>query len=209
MWLVGAPDVVGAVLVAGLVVFMVGAVAWRLEYERPLADSLPLIHHDRRRRTWIHLWMIPALFLTPAGLAGFTALLDSPIEEVAALMAAVVYAIGSVCFIVSLAFRLTVVPWAAEHTTAAGSPPDAFGPFNSWASALYVIYMSSAYAAFAALGVAVLASADLPRWLGWLGVAWGVGFLAGFVATRFAGMFNPPFWAHAYTGVLGVVLLVS
>lgn len=206
---VGARDVVGIVLVAGLVVFMVGAVAWRLEYERPLAESLPLVHTDRRRRAWIHLWMIPALFLTPAGLAGFTAVLDAPVAMVATLMAAVVYVIGSVCFIVSLAFRLTVVPWAAERIVASGAPPDGFAPFNSWASALYVIQMASAYAAFAVLGAAVLAADDLPRWLGWLGVVWGIGFLAGFVATRFAGVFNPPFLAHTYTAVLGVALLVT
>ncbi len=206
---VDARDVVGIVLIAGLVVFMVGAVAWRLEYERPLAESLPLVHTDRRRRAWIHLWMIPALFLTPVGLAGLTAVLDSPVAVVAALMAAVAYTIGSVCFIVSLAFRLAVLPWAAEHTVASGAPPDGFAPLNAWASALYVIQMASAYAAFAVLGAAVLASEDLPRWLGWLGVAWGIGFLAGFVATRFAGPFNPPFLAHTYTAIVGVVLLAA
>jgi hypothetical protein len=59
------------------------------------------------------------------------------------------------------------------------------------------------------LGLAVLVSGNLPHWLGWLGLASGLGFLVGFVATRFAGPFNPPILAHLYPGVLGVVLLVT
>ena len=39
----------GGVLVAGLVIFLAGAAAWRLEYQRPLQESLPVIHRDRRR----------------------------------------------------------------------------------------------------------------------------------------------------------------
>jgi hypothetical protein len=54
----------------------------------------------------------------------------------------------------------------------------------------------------------VLVSEALPTWLGWTGVGWGLAFAAGLVATRFAGPFNPPFWAHLYTGTVGVLLLL-
>lgn len=199
----------GVWLVAGLVIFFVGAAAWRLEYEKPLAEALRVIHGDRRRRAWIHLWMIPAMFVTAAGVAGYAAVVGDGDAAVIALMAAVVYAMGAVCWIASLAFRLTVVPWAAERTVEDGSPPEGFAALDHWAGSLYVVHMASAYATFAILGWAVLAAGELPRWTGWLGVGWGLGFLIAFVATRFSGMFNPPFWAHAYTGVLGVVLLLS
>jgi hypothetical protein len=56
--------------------------------------------------------------------------------------------------------------------------------------------MLTAYVGSAVLGVAVLHSDELPTWLGWIGVVWGLAFAAGLVATRFAGPFNPPFWAH-------------
>jgi hypothetical protein len=74
---------------------------------------------------------------------------------------------------------------------------------------LYAVHMASAYAAFAILGAAVLAAGWLPVWVGWLGVGWGLVFLAGFVVTRFAGPFNPPFWAHTYTALVGAMLLAS
>lgn len=200
---------VGAVLLAGLVIFLVGAVRWRMTYERPLAEALRVIAGDRPRRAWIHLWMIVALLVTPAGLGALGLLLADPVARVLAVMASVVYAIGAVCWVVSLAFRLTVVPWAAEQTLGQGEPPTGFAALDAWAGALYTLHMASSYVAFALLGCALLPSGDVPGWLGWLGIGWGIVFLTGFVATRFAGPFNPPFWAHAYTGVVGAVLLMS
>ncbi len=198
---------VGGVLVAGLVIFMVGAVAWRLEYQRPLADSLPVIHRDSRRRAWIHTWMIVAMVVTPAGLAGLAVVLEGSTARVLAAMATAVYLSGGVCWIASLAFRLSVVPWAAEQTVALGRLPDGFAAYDLWAGVLYVVHMLTAYVASAVVGTAVLASNGLPAWLGWAGVVWGLAFAGGLVATRFAGPFNPPFMAHLYTGTVGVVLL--
>ena len=201
--------VTGGVLVAGLVIFMVGAVAWRLDYQRPLHESLPVIHRDRRRRAWIHTWMIAALVVTPAGLAGLTVALEEPTATVLAAMATAVYVSGGVCWIVSLAFRLSVVPWAAERTVTDGEVPDGFAAYDLWAGMLYVVHMLTAYVGSAVVGIAVLASNGLPTWLGWAGLVWGLAFAAGFVATHFAGPFNPPFFAHLYTGTVGVVLLIG
>jgi hypothetical protein len=201
-------DVVGLTLIAGLVTFLVGAGAWRLQYEKPMPQALQVIHSDRRRRAWIHLWMAPAMFVTTAGVGGYAAMAGAGnAAAVLALMSSIVYAMGAVCWVVSLAFRLTVVPWAAQHAVVHGDPPGVFVPLDHWAGALYVIHMASAYTAFALLGSAALLAHELPPWVGWLGVGWGLSFLVGFVGTRFAGPFNPPFWAHAYTGVVGLALL--
>jgi hypothetical protein len=202
-----AQVLVGVLLVAGLVVFLVGAGAWRLAYEQPLQDALVAIHADRRRRAWIHLWMIPAMFLTSGGVLGMAAVVREETAIVLSLMAGIVYALGAVCWIASLAFRLTVVPWAAEYTVEHGHVPEGFTALDRWAGSLYSVHMISAYVAFAILGAAVLADGQLPTWAGWGGVVGGVGFAAGFLATRQAGPFNPPLWAHVYTAVLGVLLL--
>jgi len=200
---------VGGFLISGLVVFLVGAVGWRLDYQRPLDEALPLIHRDRRRWTWIHTWMIAGLVITPAGLVGLTLALEEPTATVLAGMATAVYGVGAVCWIVSLAFRLTVMPWAAERTVTSGKVPDGFAAYERWAGTLYLVHMVTAYVSSAVLGTAALASEALPAWLGWAGVVWGLAFAAGFVATRFAGPFNPPFWAHLYTGAVGLVLLLG
>ncbi len=203
----GSETVVGGFLVAGFVVFLTGAVRWRLAYEQ--ADALPLIHTDRNRRLWIHLWMLPAMFITSAGVAGFGVLMDTRSGAVAAAMGAVVYVLGAMAMIVHLAFRLTVVPWAAERYVEDGATPGGFDVLERWAGLLYVVHMTASYAAFVLLGAAVLASDTVPQWAGRLGVGLGIACLAGFVVTRFAGPFNPPILAHTYTALLGVVLLAT
>lgn len=201
-------SLVGGVLVAGFGIFLVGAAAWRLEYQRPLLESLPVIHRDRRRRAWIHLWMIAGVVATPAGMAGLAVSQEGAVATVLTAMAAAVFASGAVCMIVSLAFRLTVVPWAAERTVEVGEVPADFAAYDTFAGTLYIVHMLTAYAAFALLGCAVLASDALPVWLGWTGVGCGLVFAAGLVATRFSGPFNPPILAHLYTAMVGAVLLV-
>ena len=200
-------ELVGIVLVAGLAVFLVGAGGWKLAYDQPVLQALPIIHVDRRRRAWIHLWMIPAMFLTSAGVLGLAAVVGDDVAIVLSLMAGVVYTIGAVCWVVSLAFRLTVVPWAAEQTAQRGVLPEGFAALDSWAGSLYAVHMVSAYVAFAILGTAVLADGELPRWAGWVGIVGGLVFAGGFLATRREGPFNPPAWAHLYTALLGVLLL--
>lgn len=200
-------ELVGIVLVAGLAVFLIGAGGWKLAYDQPLLDALPVIHVDRRRRAWIHLWMIPAMFLTSAGVLGLVAVAGDGVAVVLSLMAGVVYAIGAVCWVASLAFRLTVVPWAADQTAELGDLPEGFAALDSWSGSLYSVHMVSAYVAFAILGAAVLADGELPRWAGWVGIVGGLVFAGGFLATRREGPFNPPAWAHLYTALLGVLLM--
>lgn len=200
---------VGGVLVAGLATFLVGATAWRLEYQRPLQESLTAIHRDRRRWAWIHLWMLAGTFVTLAGMAGLAVILEGSSASVLTAMAGAVYVSGGVCWLASLTFRLTVVPWAAEHSALLGGVPDGFVAYDRWSGALYCVHMLTAYVASSVLGIAILASDALPTWLGWTGIVWGLAFAAGLVATRFAGPFNPPFWAHLYTATVGVVLLLQ
>lgn len=68
----------GGVLGAGLGIFLVGAGAWRLEYQRPLPESLPATHRDRRRWACIHVWMVAGVLVTVAGLAGLAVILKRP-----------------------------------------------------------------------------------------------------------------------------------
>jgi hypothetical protein len=207
----GVVDVaIGWTLVAGFVIFLTGAAGWRMAYEQPLQESLKVVAGDRRRRAWIHLWMVPAMFVTSAGVAGVPLVLRADeVAIVVAVMAAVAYLLGAVCWIASLVFRLTVVPWAAERTVADGRVPEPFPALDAWAGSLYVVHMASAYSSFALLGLAVLVDGVLAAWVGWTGVILGVGSLAGFLTTRASGPFSPPILAHLYTFILGIAVLTA
>ena len=149
--------------------------------------------------------MLVAMFVTPAGVAGVAAIGGGPV----AAMAATVYAIGAVCFIAMITFRLTVVPWAAERD----------GDRRLAAGRLRARGRLGGHALRRPHGVGLRRLRGPRRgrpgvrpaaaWIGWLGVGLGLACLAGFVATRFAGPFNPPILAHTYTAVVGVALLVA
>lgn len=207
---VGPNEVVGVLLVSGLVVFLVGAARWRLDYEGRLTSSLAVIHGDRARRAWIHTWMIAGVLLTTSGLAGFSGVSDTQLSRSMSLAATVLYAVGAACWLAALAFRLTVVPWAAERAVADGAPPPAFVALNAWAGSLYLIHMFASYGAFFVLGGAATTSATLPAWVASLGLAFGVVGLLGLAfGGRYRTAFYPPFWAHTYTALLGGVLIMT
>ena len=205
-----AEPAAGLVLVAGLVVFLVGAVRWRPEYQAEAEVALPAMHADPRRWTWIHAWMAAAMFVTPTGLAMAAVVARPDDAAVTAWAAAVVFTVGAVCWLVALTHRLTVLPWAARRFAADGRLPDIYVATEPWASLLYRAHMLSAYATFVVLGAAVVLDDDLPAWLGWLGVGWGCAFGAVLaVGGRIAYAVHPPFWAHTYPAVVGVVLIVT
>jgi hypothetical protein len=138
---------------------------------------------------------------------GLAAVARDGVAVVLSLMAGVVYVMGAVSWVVSLGFRLTVLPWAAEQAAESGVLSEAFAALDRWAGALYSVHMIPAYVTFAILGTAVLADGELPRWAGWVGIVGGLVFAGGCLATRRKGPFNPPAWAHLYTALLGVLLL--
>jgi len=183
---------------------MVGAMRWRLEYEQPFEVSLPLKAADRGRLRWIHYWMIVGVSLTSVGLAAAAMYFASPWAAVAAAL----YAIGATAFLIAIAFRLTVGEWAAAETVATGNVPSVYPALSAWAGGLHGLHMMTAYISAIPLGF-VIAAAVGPEWLGWAGALWGAGCATGFVLTRGAGFFSPPFLAHIFTCVVGVTLLVS
>ena len=93
------------------------------------------------------------MLVTPAGLTGLAVILDVSTASVLAAMAAAVCLSGAVCWIASLAFRLTVVPWAAERVVTVGDVPDGYVAYDRWAGALYCAHLLTAYLASAVLGV--------------------------------------------------------
>jgi len=205
-----AETAAGLVLAAGLVVFLVGALRWRPEFQAEAEVALPAMHADPRRWTWIHAWMAVAMFVTPAGLVMAASLARRDDAVAASWAAAVVFTVGAACWVVSLTYRLTVVPWAAARAVVDGSPPDLYLATEPWASLLYRAHMLSAYATFAVLGAAVVLDDARPAWLGWLGIGWGCAFGALLaVGGRFAYAVHPPFWAHTYPAVVGVVIIVT
>lgn len=197
-------ELVGWLLVAGFVAFMMGAGAWRLEYEQPLEKSLPFMHGDVRRLRWIHWWMVPAVFLTVAGLGGLAWL----VADAGAAVAAAGYALGAAFWVLALLFRLTVGEWAAEQAAATGEIPAMYPSLARWMGLGHGAHMMSAYVTAIPLAVALVGADLIPSWLGWAGGIWGVTLAVAMLIPRVSFIASPPFWAHLFTFAIGLALLL-
>jgi hypothetical protein len=109
--------------------------------------------------------------------------------------------IATVCWIVHLAFRATVMVAVAQDSAAA--PPDWYQPLRLWAGAMYAGYMFLAYLSIAAYGAAMGKT-------GWAGKRWSWGFIgygliaaAGFVR----GGFDAPLLVQFMPYAMGMILL--
>ena len=194
---------VGWVLVAGFVAFMVGAGGWRVEYEQQMDRALPLMHADRGRLRWIHRWMVVAMFLTVAGLGGLVILAD----DAGVAVAVTGYAVGALAWVGTLLFRLGVGEWAAEETDRSGAVPAIYPPMARSAGYGHFVHMTSAYASAILLGWSLSGSDLIPGWLTWAGPIWGAVLLAMFLVPRTRFVAAPPFWAHVFTFAIGLSLL--
>lgn len=190
-------------LIAGFTVFMAGAGAWKLEYQAPLPERMPLLHQDRTRLRWIHSTMLAAMVLTPAGLAAAAAVSGHP----AAWAAAIAYGVGAVPWVLQLSFRLTVQERVAAAVADGAPVPDWYAAVESWTGLGHRFHMLVSYVSAVALAWGMAEAELIPNWLGWAGAIWGVVWAAGYTIRQIRFVFEPPFWAHVFTFAVGIALL--
>ncbi len=116
----------------------------------------------------------------------------------------IAYAFGAVLWVISLAFRLSIDPWAAQETAKTAAMPEFYVPLTRWTGLLFVIYTILAFSALAAYGGAVLSTLVLPHWVGWIAIFYG---LAGLGLVGFTGD-APPFLHHLMPILIGILLFL-
>ncbi len=197
---------VGLSLVAGSILFLVGAFDPALfrVWTAPDEVQLRLIHE--RRRAWMvaNTLFVAGTVLTTAALL---AVPDRLGADAAALgrLAGTTYLLAAVAWLLSLVFRLSVTPVAATTFVSTGVVDPTYDMLRRWSSGMFATFTILAGISIVALGLAVLLGGALPVLLGWTMVILGAVIVGGFVV---AGDM-PPFVAYLPTAALGVSLLVS
>ena len=161
---------VGGLLIAGFVVFLVGAALWKSDYQRPLPEALLAIAQSPRRWRWIHTWMIAGVAITIAGLGALAGLLADSGELIYGTVGFVLFAVGGIVWLVAVAWRLTALVMASRETEQTGSVPGDIQGWSEWFSTLHSIHLLTAYVSWTFLGSAVVSS-EIDR--GWAGSALG------------------------------------
>jgi hypothetical protein len=192
-----------SLLIAGFGVFMAGAAAWKLGYQAPVSERMPLLHADRLRLRWIHSSMLVAMVLTPAGIAAAAGVAGHP----AVWAAAMAYGVGAVPWVLQLTYRLTVQERVAATVADGAAVPDWYLATESWAALGHRVHMLVSYASAVPLAWGMAEVGLIPTWLAWVGAVWGVAMVAGYTIPRIRFAFEPPFWAHLFTFAVGIALL--
>ncbi len=202
----------GLALILGALLFLCGACLYTVIRDTKgnfifglsPREWLRVVFDHPRLWRWATLLLISGVIVTVLGLAMLTTLFQDAGEQVFSLLGLVAFVFGAVLWIIHLAFRLRVDPWAAQETAKTAVLPEFYVPLTLWIHALFVIYTVLAFSAMVAYGGAVLSTHLLPQWVGWVTIFYS---LAGLGLLEFTGD-APPFLHHLMSLLIGILLLL-
>ncbi len=202
----------GIVLILGSLVFGCGGgLYWPIKDEKgsfifgqPPREWLHLVFSHQRLWRWGTILFMSGVVVTALGLALFTSLLRDAGDQVFSEVGLVAFLFGAVLWVIALAFRLSIDPWAGQETAKTAVIPAFYVPLTRWTGVLFAIYTVLAFSALAAYGVAVLCTPVLPQWVGWISIVYGLAGLGLFGLTGD----SYPFLHHLMPLVIGILLLL-
>lgn len=200
----------GLALILGSLLFFVGAgmplrdQKGAFIYGLPPQEWLRVIFDHPVLWQWANMLFISGVVLTILGLTLLTALFREAGDRAFSPVGLVAFAFGAVLWVINLAFRLSIDPWAAQETARTAVMPDFYVPLTLWTHALFVLYTILAFSALAMYGGALLSTHILPPWVGWVSIVYS---LAGLGLLGFTGD-APPFLHHLMPLLIGILLLL-
>jgi len=204
--------IAGMLLVAGAVIFFASVSIPLLSglgvrvWNAPLPEHLERIASNRSAWLWTNRGIVAGVLLTAVGLGGLTALLREAGDGLLGQTGLLFFALGVTFWMIELAFRLSVTVWAAETAASSGAPPAFFEPLQRWMGTLFFLYMALAYLGTAVYGGALLRTASLPAWVGWVTLGAGVFGVISFVI-GLPTIFTIPAGVHLAPLLIGIALL--
>jgi hypothetical protein len=183
-------------LAAGL--FVVGAVVFWVGARTFPGLALERIQANPEGHLWTSASFMLAAVVTLGGLALFTLVLREAGDRFLSVLGLLVFACGSVFWILHLAVRMTVMVLAAQEWARSGTAPAWYEPWRAWAALLFGLYSGLAYLGLAAYGGALLAIGWRPRWIAWACL------VAGVFAALLGGL---PLFIHVPLWALGILAL--
>lgn len=174
-------------------------------FGQPPHEWLRLVHEHPRSWRWATLSFLGGILVILFGLVLLAGLLRDARDPGFAAVGLAAFAVGAVLWVVYLAARLTIDPWAGKELAATGAIPEAYTPLSRWNGALFTIFSFLAFGGMLLFGVAMLATPLLPAWLGWATVIYS---LAGLALHTITGD-SLPAMHHVMPLVIGLVLLLS
>jgi len=156
---------------------------------------------------WVNGCFVVGVLLTASGLSILTIVLYSAGDRILSSLGLISFLFGSILWIISLAFRLTVTVLAAQETMETSIIPSLYLSLHQWSGLMFAIYMVLAYLSIGAYGGALIKTELLADWLGWTSLVFGLAGAVLFIAR--IPLFDPPAMIHIIPGVIGIYLLLK
>jgi hypothetical protein len=173
-------------------------------FGQPPHEWLRLVREHPRPWRWATISFIGGFLVTLAGLTLLTGLLRGAGDPGFSAVGLLAFACGTTLWVIILAARLTVDPWAGKELAANGSIPGVYAVVSAWNGAMFVIFSVLAFAGMMAFGGAILATGLLPHWLGWTTVIYSAAGLVILAFTRD----SLPIMHLLMPAVIGIALLL-
>jgi hypothetical protein len=172
----------------------------------PFQQGLRVIATHSLLWQWMNLLQMSGTVVTIIGLVFLTGVLRDAGNRTGSQIGLIAFLFSAVLWIIIVAFRLSVSLWVAQAPIKAAIP-GFYEPLYLWIEVLlFTISIILAFCAIAAYAGGLLATAVLPRWAGWITLAYAV---AGLGLVVFAGAaLVPPELAYLVFAFLGVLLLL-
>jgi hypothetical protein len=201
----GIPRALGWVLIAGSIVFWIGAVTppYRQWMGVSLHEYLSIVGANGRNWQVMHGLFGVGTLLTLIGLSGLTARLGGTPGSTWASIGITLFAVSALLWFVQLGFRVAVTPWASAELTASGRLPREYVALHRWMGVLFGAHMLFGYLAEAAYGLAILGGSAMARWAGWTALCFGLAAVPGMVTP----VFQPPLMLQVVPFILGIAVL--
>lgn len=119
-------------------------------------------------------WIVQLL-----GFGLLTRLLLSAGGEQLAILAFILILVATILVIVDSTFRMNVELWAAQEAARTGSVPVVYEPLRAWTSSLFGVAERVHFLAVAGIGLGILRTGLLARWVGWVAIGWSLLWLLG------------------------------
>ena len=152
------PHFTGIALMLGSLLFLGGAGMTPRDEQGTFIYSLPqraqllLIAKHTRLWKWSASFCISGVVVTLLGLALLASLLREAGDRLFSLPGLIAFGFGAVLWVIHLASRPSIDPWAAQETANTGLIPDVYEPITRWRWMLFVLYTVLAFSALAAYG---------------------------------------------------------
>jgi hypothetical protein len=211
--LLSTPHVAGVLLIVGSILFLSGAGSYAfvrdkggpMIFGQPPREWLRLVVEHQGLWRQATILFITGVIVTLLGLTLLGALFRGAGDPGYSQVGLLAFIFGAVMWVINLAARLTVDPWAAKAMVARGEIPEAYTPITAWTDALFMIYTILTFVALAIYGGAMLATGLLPSWVGWAAIIYCLAGLLLLVGTRDA----PPFLHYLMPILIGALLLLA